>query len=126
MLDKVPKSADSADLVSALRQACQIYIEEKQADQIETMIVMPWKRFEAPVDVTELTQLKENLSKVRRDMDADQKLLEAALNALQSRIDRVGGSRKTKPPRFSATGAQYRGTACCCLLFEIQASKFNE
>jgi hypothetical protein len=90
------------------------------------MTVMPWKKFETPVDVQEPTQLKENLSKVRRDMDADQKLPEAALNALPSRIDKVGGSRKTKPPRFSATGAQYFGTACCCLLFGIQASKFNE
>jgi hypothetical protein len=92
VLDKVKKSADSENLVLPLRQACQIYIEENQSDQIKTMIVMPWKKFETPVGVTELTQLKENLSKVRLDMDADRKLLEAALKAVQLRIDRVSGS----------------------------------
>jgi hypothetical protein len=89
VLDKVKKMPD---LVSQMREAFQIYIEENQSEKNKSMLVMPWKKFETSVDATRLNELKGNLGKVQLDMDADKELLAASLKAIQSRIDKGSAS----------------------------------
>ena len=89
VLDKVKEK--TPDLASQVRAAFQIYIED-QPEQNESMLIMPWKKFDTPVDASRLNELKENLGKVQLDLDADKTLLKASLKAIQSRIDKGSAS----------------------------------